>query len=90
VFDKAKKTEQELKARSETVKQDIAGLKQARAKIDTRPAQAAVQAAEKSGQKDSKFLTDSKSKQESDRKKGEKELEKQKRKMKSAKMTFRN
>ena len=89
-IDKAKKTEQELKQRSDAVKQDWDRLKQAASKIDTKSAQSGVRAAEKGAQKDNKFLTDAEKEQQTDRVKTEKERDKQRQEVKGAKISFRN
>jgi len=90
VFQKAKKLERELKQRSEATKADIANLRRATSKIDTRSAQRQVKAAETGAEKDRKHIDDSKKRQKTDRAKGEKERDKQKGELDSAKIQFKS
>jgi hypothetical protein len=89
VFDKAAKTEQELKERAGTAKADAAEARKASSQMDTKSAKGQVEAAERAASQDQQLLEKEQKAQEKSRKKGEAAMGKQRDELKAAKPTFR-
>ena len=89
VFDTGKKTEKELKARVQDTRTDIAKMKSAISKLDSKSAKAHVDVAAKGGAQDMQFLNQQEKRQETGRKRGESELKKQGQQLKGATISFK-